>query len=266
MDCEIHGCRRRRRFGIDFHCKSSATTRFMHQTGGRVNHRGRTHRDKQVAGRGAKGGTQVIASKRLSKPDDSGARQPSAMGTSRWQGRERNAFVAPRGRASPTLFPARKLPYRPVDPHEGTRAGANVQVVDVLREHLTPWPERPCSDDVMRRVRPTGHNQFTSPRVPLPHQERIVRKRLRRREILRAMIAPQSSWSPERRHTARRRNSRAGEDRESLRLFDAPGQCVEIAAHTASVNPLIADRSTRRSSRAETPDGWPGPLHRRRAR
>src|SRR5262245_9852756 len=126
------------------------------------------------------------------------------MGTSRWQSRKRHALVAPWRGASLALFPARKLPYGTVDPCERSRAGADVQIVNVLREHLAAGPERPFRDDVMGPVWPTGEKHLTSPRVPFPHQKRIARKRLRRREILGAMMAPQSGRSPERRDAARR--------------------------------------------------------------
>ena len=99
----------------------------------------------------------------------------------------------------------------------------------------------------VRGVRHTVRYDATSPAVPLPHEPRVARERVRRRQLLGAELPPQPARAAERWHTALSRDPRprtlsqglpatrsretvTGLDRKAGVMVPGPGGMVLIKA------------------------------------
>jgi hypothetical protein len=103
-----------------------------------------------------------------------------------------------------------------VKSHDVFGTGALVQPVDVLRDEgeprIAPAPRR---ENLVRAVGLASRDQFSPPRVPLPHEARVARERLGGRELLDAEVRPESVFTTERRDAARGRDAGARDDRDA---------------------------------------------------
>jgi hypothetical protein len=128
-----------------------------------------------------------------------------------------------------------------------------VQSIHILCDQSEPagklllkFSQRP-----MPRIRLRSGNQPTPPRIPLPNGLRITRKRVRRRQFLRAKLPPQSRCSPKRRYPALRRNPRSGQDRYCRSLCYPSPRLLNAHFLYAHLFPAsgIAQRVSRRQKR-----------------
>jgi len=115
-----------------------------------------------------------------------------------------------------------------VQPHQVQRAGAQMQIVDVLRDDPPSIVRAgPAREHVVRWVGRTGCHLLAPPGVPLPDRERIAREGLGRRQVCRAEVIPETASTPERGNAARCGDAGAGQDRDGVRGTQPRREFVE---------------------------------------
>ena len=102
-------------------------------------------------------------------------------------------------------------------------------------------------------------NLLAPPQIPLPHQRRLAREGLRRREIFRPKLPPEPARAAKHRHTALRRHTSARQHHDPLRRAN-PG---DDAIHDATSTPhgTLRSGSERRTSHALRTPHWTSHPH-----
>ena len=148
----------------------------------------------------------------------------------------------------PAFSPAFHFPDRSVKPDQMAGAGANVQVIDVLRDHCAALiPLRPFGNDAMRRVWLTTGNRLPPPLVPLPDERRVAAKSIRRRELLGPDMSPETPRPAKGRHSARGGYAGPRENGEPLGC-----------AHAIRESLRYQDSGVRAGQGAQEPEGEEG--------
>ena len=238
---QIHGGRGRRFFQIDLGGERALLPRLVHEAGRRIDERGCADGQEHVAGR-APGWLRRRPPRDSDSPNQTTAGRAMPPQWGHCGGRsQRHAIVAPRRRAGGTSPPADSSQ---IDPCSRTRlrvpaARCRSSTFCVSTVTLSPAdvmgsdPIRPGGNDVVRGIGTAGGDQLAAPRVPLPDEPRIAGERLGRRQILGAILAPEAIRPAKRRHAARRRHARAGQNRESSRAL------MRAASVRRSCRPVI---------------------------
>ena len=99
----------------------------------------------------------------------------------------------------------------------------------------------------MRAVGPRLSRELATPRVPLPHEERIALKRRGSGELFRPPIPPETARAPKRRDSARRRDPGARDDRDAGPLPQTRGERAHPGVERVRNHvPMIRFRARRR--------------------
>src|SRR5262245_45085475 len=176
VQCHVDRARRRRRFEIDLRGERTASPRVVYETSGRVHDCGRADSHEHIARAGLERGIHIALRQRFAEPHDRGTRDISTLGTHRWTDRKGHRFVTPGMQTACT--PAGELPDGPVQPYDTGRTGAQMEIVDVLRQDRAALEGmRPARDDVVGGIGPAGRNLLPPPRIPFPDEVRIARER-----------------------------------------------------------------------------------------
>ena len=154
-----------------------------------------------------------VSRQRFAEPDHPRPFNPSARAARRQFGNFRAPVF--------TLTATDHATHRPdiaVDFQHTSASGAIVQAVDVLSDQskFRNAPREFCQRP-MPRVRLRARDHAASPVIPLPDQLRVPLESFGRRQILRAILAPQSARAPKRRNPALSRNPGAGKQPRSTR-------------------------------------------------
>lgn len=109
---------------------------------------------------------------------------------------------------------------------------AFVQVVHVLRHQRDArLRAHPARDGQVRRVRPALRHQSAAPAVPFPHQPRVARERLGRRQLLGPELLPQPARATESWHAALSADAGAGQNDDARRPGEQRARLFDLVPH-----------------------------------
>ena len=162
---------------------------------------------KEIAGGCREALAKDIRIDRLPEPDHAGPRKSSAAWTGWWKSIERRRIVTPSVQSARTPIPATELPDGAMKPNDVPGDGAFVKIVDVLSDQgEVVESATPMGDDVVRPVGFAGSDMLAAPVISFPHQYRVTRECVGRRQLFR------TEGPPEVLGTSKRRNPTRGRD------------------------------------------------------